>query len=268
MPSGKRAKQRRATVPTPPAARAQGTRQASPRVLAIAGVVLLAIIAAIVAAVLLTGGKGKSDTSTLPLQGSLVNALPEAAQVHAEFKGIRQAGLFLGKADAPVHLVEYIDLQCPYCQRFETISMPTLVQKYVRTGKVEVEARPLAFIGPDSIRGRNGMFAASLQGHAFDFAQLLYDNQETENTGWLNDAIVSKAATSIPGVNPRLLVQVSTSATMVALGNRVNQEAKIDKVKGTPTILVGKTGTRPKEVTLKSPTDTASVSAAIEAALS
>lgn len=268
MPSGKRARQtRRATVPTPPRALEGRGRTASPRVLAIAGVVVLIVVAAIVAGVVLSGGKKKTDTSTIPLRGSLVNALPGAAQVHAEFNGIHQSGLFLGSPAAPVKLVEYIDLQCPFCQKFETLSMPTLVDKYVRTGKVQVEARVLAFIGADSLRGRNAMFAASFQNHAFDFAQLLYDNQGTENTGWLNDAIVAKAAESIPGVNPRLIVSASTSDAMVTLGNRINQLAKVDKVTGTPTILVGKIGEEPKQVALKSPTDTASVAAAIDAAL-
>jgi protein-disulfide isomerase len=242
-------------------------RQASPRVLAIAGVVVLIVIAGIVAAVLLSGGKKKSDTSTLPLQGSLTNALPGAADVHSMLAGIRQSGLYLGSASAPVRLVEYIDLQCPFCQQFETQVMPDIIAKYVRTGKVEIEARTLAFIGSDSLRGRNAMFAASLQNHAFDFAQLLYDNQGTENTGWLNDAIVAKAAESIPGLNPRLLVEASTSDAMVSLGNRVNQLAKVDKVNGTPTLLVGKVGTQPKLVKMASPTDAAAVTTAIDAAL-
>lgn len=267
MPSGKRAKQtRRATVPTPPRPEGRG-RAASPRALAIAGVVALVVIAAIVAAIVLTGGKKKADTSSIPAQGSLVNALPGAAQVESEFKGIPQRGLFLGSPSAPVKLVEYVDLQCPFCQKFETDSMPTIVDKYVRTGKVQVEARTLAFIGPDSLRGRNAMFAASFQNHAFNFAELLYYNQGTENTGWLSDAMVTKAAESIPGVNPRKIVQTSTTGAIVSLGNRVNQLAKVDKVTGTPTILVGKTGAQPKQVTMKSPTDTASVVAAIDAAL-
>jgi protein-disulfide isomerase len=255
-------------VPAPPPVRAKGTRQASPRTLAIAGGVVVLIAAAVVLAVVLTGGSKKSSTSTLPTTGSLVNALPGAASVHAEFKGIRQSGLFLGSAAAPVRLVEYIDPQCPFCQQFETQAMPGLVDKYVRTGKVEVEERVLAFIGSDSLRGRNAIFAASFQNHAFDLTQLFYDNQGTENTGWLSDAMVAQAASSIPGVNPRRLVEESTSDGIVTLGNRVNQLAKADKITATPTILVGKTGARPKQVAMKSPTDGASVEAAIEAALS
>jgi protein-disulfide isomerase len=236
-------------------------------VLAIGGAVVVLIVIGIVLGVVLSGGK-KSSTATLPTHGSIANGLPGAADVNAEFKGIRQSGLFLGSAAAPVHMVEYIDLQCPFCQQFETQVLPDIVAKYVRTGKVELEARPIAFIGSDSIRGRNGVFAAGLQNHAFDFAQLLYDNQQEENTGWLNDAMVDKAASSIPGVNPRVLVQASTSEAMVTIGNRVDNQAKADKVNSTPTILVGKTGVAPKVVNMKNATDAKTLDAAIQAALS
>lgn len=268
MPSGKRARQRRrATVPAPPAS-ARAPRQASPRVLAIAGGVLLVIVVAVVLAVVLTGGNsGGPSLSSIPTRGSVANGLPGAADVHAEFKGIRQSGLFLGSAAAPVTMIEYIDLQCPFCQQFETQVMPGIVAKWVRTGKLKVEARTLDFIGPDSIRGRNAMFAAGFQNHAFDFAQLLYDNQQTENTGWLNDAMVARAAESIPGANPREIVRQSRTPAAAATGTRIDGQAKADKIDSTPSILVGKTGATPQPVLLKNPTDAASLDAAIQAAL-
>ena len=53
----------------------------------------------------------------------------------------------LGKASAPATMVEYIDLQCPVCREFETEVMPTIIDRYVRTGKLKVIARPVAVIG-------------------------------------------------------------------------------------------------------------------------
>jgi protein-disulfide isomerase len=253
-------------VPTPPPSAPRARRQASPRVLAIGGAVVVVVVVAIVLGVVLTGGK-KSSTSTLPTQGSLVNALPGASEVYAEFKGIPQNGMFLGAAGAPVTLVEYVDLQCPFCQQFETEVMPSIVARYVRTGKVKIEARTLAFIGPDSIRGRDAMFAASLQNHAFDFAQLLYDNQQTENTGWLNQAMVDRAASSIPGVNPRELVAATSTDQVRALGVRIDGQAKADGVNSTPSLLVGKAGKQPQPVQMKNATDAKTLTAAIEAAL-
>jgi protein-disulfide isomerase len=83
----------------------------------------------------------------------------------------------LGSPTAPVTLVEYADLQCPYCRDFELQTTPPLVRRYVRTGELKIVFRPLAFIGADSVRGRNAVIAAGLQGKLFDTVQLLYANQ-------------------------------------------------------------------------------------------
>jgi protein-disulfide isomerase len=53
----------------------------------------------------------------------------------------------IGRADAPVVLVEYMDYQCPFCRRFHERTWPELKQRYVDTGKVRLEVRdmPLPF---------------------------------------------------------------------------------------------------------------------------
>ena len=49
-------------------------------------------------------------------------------------------------------MLEYIDLQCSSCQRLRDAVMPTIIEKYVRSGKLQVDARPIVIIGPDSER--------------------------------------------------------------------------------------------------------------------
>jgi protein-disulfide isomerase len=132
------------------------------------------------------------------------------------FKGIPQSGTLLGKPSAPVTMVEYIDLQCPVCRAFETETMPAIIDRYVRTGKVKVEARPIAFIGQDSVSGRLAAIAASKQNRFFDFAQVLYANQGTENSGWLDDTMITAAAKSIPGVDVPALLATRNSAGVAA----------------------------------------------------
>jgi protein-disulfide isomerase len=53
----------------------------------------------------------------------------------------------LGQRNAPVTIVEFTDLQCPYCARFGTQTFGELRKKYVDTGKVRFVTRdlPLAF---------------------------------------------------------------------------------------------------------------------------
>ena len=268
MPSGKQSKKRRRTPAPPPVAsgRAPAPRRASPRVLlGAAGVIALAVVAVVLGFVL-TRGSG-SSTDSVPSRGSLVNAVPGAADVNTLFKGIPQTGNVLGSPTAPVTLVEYIDLQCPFCQQFEFDAMPKLLADYVRTGKVKVEARPITIIGPDSARGTAAMIAAGDQNKLFNFMQLLYVNQGTENTGWLDDRMVSAVAASIPGLDVQQLLKARNSSATNDQATEFGTQAASDRVQGTPTILVGKSGGQLKPVPLDSPSDSQTIAAAIQAAL-
>ena len=227
-------------------------RRASPMVLLVALAGFLGIGAAVVL-ILVVGGNGSGSSST-------TGTLPDANVIAQQFDGIPQAGNVLGKKTAPVTMVEYIDLQCPVCRAFETDVMPTIIDRYVRTGKLKVEARPIAIIGPDSERGRHAMIAAERQNRAFNFAQLLYFNQGAENSGWLDDSIVAAAARSTPGVNVKALQDAMNSSS-------VADEAQTDQVGGTPTVLAGKTGGKLATVTPGGSPDVAALSAAIDTAL-
>ena len=244
-------------VPPPPVRQQPTQRRASPRVLLLAGGAVVAVALAIVLAVTLSGGAS----------GATPSKLPGAADVQLMFKGIPQSGNALGSPKSPVTMVEYIDLQCPYCREFETVVLPKLLSNYVRNGKVRIEQRLLAFIGPDSVRGRNAALAAGLQNKQFNFTELLYFNQGTENTGWLDQTMVNDAAASIPGLNAQQLQAAQGSSAIAAKATALDAEAQADRVDSTPTILVGRTGTTPQKVAMSSPTDQQSVVDAIQGAL-
>jgi protein-disulfide isomerase len=271
MPSGKQSKARRRAAPAPPPVRSKGatrSRQASPRVLAIAGGIVAVIALAVVLAVVFTRGSSNGSASAnAPAVGSIATGLPGSADVHALYKGIPQSDQTLGKAGAPVTMTEFIDLQCPYCQQFETQTMPGIVQKYVRSGKLRVVMQPWAFIGPDSDTGQSATLAAAKQNKAFDYASILYANQGVENTGWLNDTMVTSAAASIPGLMVHQLLTDKGSASVAGAAKAVDELVKQKGVNSTPTLYVGKTGTPGKRVTLKSPTDSATLTKAIDQAL-
>ena len=261
MTSGKVSKRRRseARVPPPPGAR----RQASPKVLIGAALAVALIVLAIVLGFVFTGGSSSSNT---PARGSLAGGLPGAADAQRLFRGIPQHGNVLGSPKAPVTVVEYVDLQCPFCQEFETKAMPTLLSRYVRPGKVKIEARPIAFIGPDSERGRAGALAAAEQNRLFNYMQLLYLNQGTENTGWLDDAMASAAAASIPGLDVHAWSSARGSSAVTDQESRFDNEGNADNVSETPTVLVGKTGGKLQKASV-SLSNIDSLSTAIENAL-
>jgi protein-disulfide isomerase len=225
-----------------------------------AAVIVALLAVGAVLAVKLTGG---SDAKPPP-PGV---ALPGSGDVERLLKGIPQSGNVLGSPTAPVTMVEYVDLQCPFCQEFETQVMPTLIERYVRSGKLKVDARVLAFIGPDSLRGQSAAIAAGQQDKQFNFIQLLYGNQAGENSGWLSDDMVRSAAASIPGLDVDKLLSASDSDAIHAQAKQYVTQATADKVTGTPTLLVGGSGGTLTTVELSSPTDLKSVADAIDAAL-
>jgi protein-disulfide isomerase len=217
--------------------------------------------------VALSGGSA-ATTANVPAHGSLTGrlTLPNAAAVQRLFAGIPQRANVLGSSSAPVTMVEYIDLQCPYCDAFELQVLPDLLTRYVRPGTLRIEARPLAFIGPDSDRGRLGAIAAAGQNRMFNYMELLYANQGSENTGWLDDSMVARAAASIPGLDVTRLLTARTTQRVKTSAARFDGLAARDAVRGTPTLYVGRTGETLHQVTLASPTDEASVAAAVDAA--
>jgi protein-disulfide isomerase len=256
--SGKKARKQRRT-PAPPLVRSIGARRASPKVLAAAAAAIAFAAVAAALAFALTGGSSSSSTPT-----TTAGTLPDSGEAVQLFRGIPQHGNVLGKANAPVTMVEYIDLQCPVCRAFETDVMPTIIPRYVKSGKVRVIARPIAFIGPDSVRGRAAALAAARQDAFFDFTQILYFNQGSENSGWLDDQFIRSAFASIPGLDAAAAEKARTETTIADEADRVDAQAEADNVKGTPTVLVGKTGGKLTEVV--SP-DVPNLSAAIQSAL-
>ena len=45
-------------------------------------------------------------------------------------------GYVKGAANAPVEITEYADYQCPFCQTFATLQMPTIEERLIKTGRL------------------------------------------------------------------------------------------------------------------------------------
>jgi protein-disulfide isomerase len=263
MTSGKKARRQRQETKRPPVRSTGGGRTASPKVLAIvAAAIAVAAIAAVLGFVLL----GHSSSSSSSTDTTATSTLPDAGAVIKGFDGIPQSGNVLGKPNAPVTMVQYIDLQCPICRAYETEVMPTIVQRYVREGKLKVVTRPVTFIGPESEVGRRAALAAGLQNRMSQFNQLLYFNQGAENAGWLTDDLVRAAYASIPGLNVQEAMNSRNSSRVVAQTKTFDQDVNTDNVLGTPTVFVGKTGGKLTNIAPGGAPDVATVEAAIKRA--
>ena len=194
----------------------------------------LAASALVIASQLSGAGTREAASATAQLTGTTDSA--------AVFSGIPQRRAVLGSPQAPVTLVEYADLQCPYCGEFSRNALPSLVAEYVRTGKVKLVFRGLAFVGPESEPALRGALAAGHQNRLWNFVHLLYENQGVENSGWITDGFIHSVAGSIPGVDVTRLTTdtLSTSVTEeIAAAQRL---ATSDGVNSTPSFRVGRTG--------------------------
>ena len=112
----------------PPARRREPSRLPfHPLVAALAGATLIATT--LVTASLLSSSAAKREPSRVP------PTLAVPVERDALLRGIPQDGITLGSPEAPVTLVEYADLQCPYCAQWARDAFPTIVEKYVRAGR-------------------------------------------------------------------------------------------------------------------------------------
>lgn len=156
----------------------------------------------------------------------------------SDLSGIAQEGTFLGNPEAEVLLIEYADLQCPFCARYSTQVFPHLVDEYVRPGKVRMELRGLAFLGPDSEKALRFVVAAGLQNRAWQLQEELYLAQGDENSGWVTDELVRELASGIDGLDVDELFEDADSPEVTARIREMAGQGQADGVPGTPTFFV------------------------------
>ena len=170
--------------------------------------------------------------------GTAGAAVPGTADVNARLRGIPQHGPWLGKPTAPVLLVEYVDLQCPFCARFSQQTLPPILRGYVRTGRVRILFRGLAFLGSDSTKALQWTFGAGAQNRLWNVLELLFANQGRENSGWVTEQLLHGVARSVPGLDlQRLHRDAARSGLLVA---SAASAAKAAKVPGTPYLEAGR----------------------------
>jgi protein-disulfide isomerase len=201
------------------------------------GVGLAGAIAIVAVVIALTAGGG----TKAPQAGKSPSG---AAATQALLGGIPQSGLVLGNPNAPVTLVEFADLQCPICRAYTSDVFPTLVKRYVRTGKVKMVFRSLHFIGPDSTKAALAAQAAGQQNKLWQFADLLYRNQQQENSGYVTDSFIRQIAGGVPGLKVTRLLAARSSASAQQQLTAADTLANQSSVTGTPTFLVGKSGSQ------------------------
>jgi protein-disulfide isomerase len=179
-------------------------------------------VAAVLLAVVIAGGGTSPATKTTAHSSAL--------------SGIPQSGLWLGSRKAPVTIVEFADLQCPFCAEYHRNAFPTILRRYVRTGKVRVELRLLRFLGPDSDKLARVAVAAAGQNRMWQFVDLAYARQGRENSGYVTSAFINRLAAA---AGLKRLDAGAAADRQVQDNERLAKTAGIDS---TPSFLIGPTG--------------------------
>lgn len=92
--------------------------------------------AIIIAGVLIAGGIYFSNTKNAgTASGTQAGDAPSTASTEVKLAPVSEKDHILGKPDAPVVIVEFSDLECPYCKAFHE-TMHKIISEYGKTGQV------------------------------------------------------------------------------------------------------------------------------------
>jgi protein-disulfide isomerase len=153
-------------------------------VLAVLGAVLLVVAAIVISQ---SGSDDDDGTSGAAAGGQ------SAAAVDA-VEGLPQSGDTLGEPDAPFTIVEFGDLQCPFCGQFGRNEVPKLIEGPVAAGDANLQFRNWAILGPDSETAAAAALAAGEQNRMWSFVEAFYADQGEENSGYVTDEFLRQIA--------------------------------------------------------------------------
>lgn len=203
--------------------RAEAEQARKRRIFLIAGAVVVAV--AIGAALIWMADRDSSNLPTLKA--------PEVAAMDE----IPMNGRVIGDPDAPVHLVEYGDYQCPACATFHQSYVPMLLSEYVEPGKVSFEFRDLAFLGPDSITAAEAAACSIDQDGFWPYHNTIFDNHYGENLGNLSKARLLTMA-ELSGLDKDQISKCLEDGTYSADVQNMHTEANNLGINSTPSFVL------------------------------
>lgn len=212
------------------------TGATSRRSLVVPAVAAAVVVALLVAASLRRGGdSGSNGSSSTP------------AQTEALLAGIPQDRTVLGSPGAGVTLIQFEDLQCPVCKRYQQSAFPGIVREYVRSGKVKLRFVGMTFIGDDSAKALRYVLAAGAQGKLWQLADAFYADQGGENDGWVTDELLETLAGQL-GLDYAKLRADASGAAVEQQADSMAAEASQRKIPGTPWFYVQVGDAEPYEI--------------------
>jgi protein-disulfide isomerase len=146
--------------------------------------------------------------------------------------------MVMGRADAPVTVVEYASVGCPHCARFAADVFPAFKRRYIDTGQVKFVMREM-LNGNANLAGVGFLLARCAgQDKYFEVVDAIFHALPR----WMEDNKYNEGLTQIAqsaGLSTaEMNACVRDPAAVDALNARVVRNRAIDKVSATPTFVV------------------------------
>ena len=109
-------------------------------------------------------------------------------------ENLLEGSTILGNPNAKISIVEFGDYQCSFCYKFHDDTMKKIIERYVVDGKVNFAYKDFPLNGPPSIMASEASYCAQEQGKFWEYHDLIYENWEGENTGWLTKEALKRFA--------------------------------------------------------------------------
>ncbi|MFG3007354.1 DsbA family protein [Streptomyces calvus] len=167
---------------SPSAARVRRRRR---RTVAAAVAALTAVVATVLAFTLddTSSGGSSRDAAATETTGPDAQADAQADALRALARRDADDPLAVGRADAPVVMIEYSDFQCPYCGKFARDTEPELIRSYVDKGLLRIEWRNFPIFGEESEQAARAAWAAGQQDRFREFHDQAYGTTHKRNSG-------------------------------------------------------------------------------------
>ena len=147
-------------------------------------------------------------------------------------------GYVKGSESAPVEITEYADYQCPFCQTFATLQMPTIEERLIRTGRLRWRYRDFPLQQHEFARlAAHSAACADEQGKYWEQHDRIYEGQGEWSTGDADDRFRDYARTI--GLDLARYDQCMRSGKYAGRIQASVEEGAKAGVSSTPTLLVG-----------------------------
>lgn len=145
----------------------------------------------------------------------------------------------LGRADAPVTLIEYASYTCSHCARFHETVFPSLKRDYIDTGKLRFILREVYFDKFGLWAGQVAQCGGDLK--YYGISGMLFAEQKS----WIGDGTEAAIAENLRKIGLKAGLtkeQVETclndTARAEAMVRTYQKNASADAIEGTPTLVI------------------------------